>query len=81
MLTWARQRGRKRSREFTQRLMVATLLVLAVVTLASVLCAPWIVRGFVTDAEQARLATLLAYLLLPQIFFYGISVVTAAWRR
>ncbi|MEU4412536.1 murein biosynthesis integral membrane protein MurJ [Nocardia salmonicida] len=78
VLTQARRRGRKRSREFTQRLMVATMLVLAVVTLISVLCAPWIVRGFVADAEQRRLATVLAYLLLPQIFFYGISVVVGA---
>ncbi|MEV6360344.1 murein biosynthesis integral membrane protein MurJ [Nocardia asteroides] len=78
VLTRARSRGRKRSREFTQRLMVATMLALAIVTVVAVVCAPWIVRGFVADIEQRRLATLLAYLLLPQIFFYGIAVVVGA---
>ncbi|WP_278264322.1 murein biosynthesis integral membrane protein MurJ [Nocardia sp. AG03] len=78
VLTRARGRGRKRSREFTQRLLVATVLALSAVTVLAVVCAPWIVRGFVAEGEQRRLATWLAYLLLPQIFFYGITVVVGA---
>ncbi|WP_336084181.1 murein biosynthesis integral membrane protein MurJ [Nocardia sp. SSK8] len=78
VLTRARSRGRKRSREFTQRLLIASVLALAVVTVLAVACAPWIVRGFVADGEQRRLATWLAYLLLPQIFCYGVTVVVGA---
>ncbi|MFR9749781.1 murein biosynthesis integral membrane protein MurJ [Nocardia sp. 004] len=77
-LTRARRQGRKRSREFTQRVMVAAVLGSAVVTALTVACAPLIVRVFVTDPEQRHLATWLAYLLLPQIFFYGVSVVVSA---
>ncbi|MFJ4654104.1 murein biosynthesis integral membrane protein MurJ [Nocardia sp. NPDC088792] len=78
VLTRARRRGRKNSREFTQRVMIATLLALAVITVATVVCAPWIVRVFVADSGERHLATWLAYLLLPQIFFYGVSVVAGA---
>ncbi|BEK88451.1 murein biosynthesis integral membrane protein MurJ [Nocardia seriolae] len=74
----ARRRGRPRSREFTQRILVAAVLMLAVVTVLTVACAPLIVRAFIADAGQRRLATALAYLLLPQIFFYGVSVVVGA---
>ncbi len=78
LLTRARRRGRKRSREFTQRVMVAAVLALALITVLTVVCAPLIVRVFVTDSEQRHLATWWAYLLLPQIFFYGVSVVVGA---
>src|SRR5690606_4504498 len=60
VLARARGRGRKRSREFTQRLLVASVLALTAVTVLAVVCAPWIVRGFVADGEQRRLATWLA---------------------
>ncbi|PXX71585.1 putative peptidoglycan lipid II flippase [Nocardia tenerifensis] len=78
VLARARRQGRKRSREFTQRVMVAAVVVLAGVTALTVACAPLIVRVFVADAEQRGLATWFAYLLLPQIFFYGVSVVVGA---
>lgn len=78
LLTRARRRGRKHSREFTQRVLVAAVLALAAVTACTVACAPLIVRVFVADGEQRHLATWLAYLLLPQIFCYGVSVVVSA---
>ncbi|MFI9407363.1 murein biosynthesis integral membrane protein MurJ [Nocardia sp. NPDC052316] len=78
LLTRARRHGRKRSREFTQRVMLASILALATITALTVLCAPLIVRAFVTDSEQRHLATWWAYLLLPQIFFYGVTVVVSA---
>ncbi|MFD3701737.1 murein biosynthesis integral membrane protein MurJ [Nocardia sp. NPDC058658] len=78
LLTRARRQGRKRSREFTQRVMVAAVVVLAAVTALTVACAPLIVRVFVADSDQRQLATWLAYLLLPQIFFYGVAVVVSA---
>ncbi|WP_330185779.1 murein biosynthesis integral membrane protein MurJ [Nocardia sp. NBC_01503] len=78
VLTRARRQGRRRSREFTQRVLVAAVLALAVVTVVTVACAPLIVRVFVGDSGQRHLATWLAYLLLPQIFFYGVGVVVSA---
>ncbi|MEU8895617.1 lipid II flippase MurJ [Nocardia sp. NPDC048505] len=78
LLTRARRHGRKRSREFTQRVMLASILALAAITVLTVLCAPLIVRAFVADPTQRHLATWWAYLLLPQIFFYGVTVVVSA---
>ncbi|WP_297612311.1 murein biosynthesis integral membrane protein MurJ [Nocardia sp.] len=78
LLMRARRHGRKHSREFTQRLLVAAVLGLAAITVITVLCAPLIVRVFVTDSAQRHLATLFAYLLLPEIFFYGVAVLLTA---
>ncbi|MFB7715804.1 murein biosynthesis integral membrane protein MurJ [Nocardia sp. NPDC056100] len=78
VLARARGLGRKRSREFTQRIMVAAVLALVVITVLTVACAPLLVRAFVTDSAQRHLATALAYLLLPQIFFYGVTVIVSA---
>ncbi|WP_245745844.1 murein biosynthesis integral membrane protein MurJ [Nocardia altamirensis] len=78
VLTRARRHGRKHSREFTQRVLVAAVTALLAVTVLTVLCAPLVVRVFVADSAQRQLATWLAYLLLPQIFFYGVGVVVSA---
>ncbi|MVU82578.1 murein biosynthesis integral membrane protein MurJ [Nocardia sp. ET3-3] len=78
VLTRARRHGRQRSREFTQRVLLAAVLLLAVVTAVTVACAPLIVHVFIADSGQRRLATALAYLLLPQIFFYGVTVIVGA---
>ncbi len=78
LLARAHRHGRRRSREFTQRLLLAALIALAVITVLTVLCAPWIVRMFVADAGQRHLTTVFAYLLLPEIFFYGVTVLASA---
>lgn len=78
ILTRARRHGRKHSREFTQRLLMAALLAAALLTVAAVACAPLIVRGVVTDPEQRHLATWFAYLLMPEIFFYAVAVLATA---
>ena len=60
---------------FTDRLLTATGLILFVITLLTVLLAPWLVQIYLpTDwAEADKDATLLfARFLLPQIFFYGV---------
>lgn len=60
---------------FTDRLITATGLILFVITLITVLLAPWLVQIYLpTDwAEADKEATLLfARFLLPQIFFYGV---------
>ncbi|MFI5782245.1 murein biosynthesis integral membrane protein MurJ [Nocardia sp. NPDC051570] len=78
VLMRARRLGRRHSREFTQRVMVAAVLGLAALTLVAVLCAPLLVRLLVAHPDQRHLTTLFAYLLLPEIFFYGITVLLTA---
>ncbi|WFR74105.1 murein biosynthesis integral membrane protein MurJ [Prescottella defluvii] len=78
VLARARLRGRAFSRVLTQRLLLATVLGAAAVTVAAVVCAPVIVGALVPDAEQSRLATVLAYLLLPEIFFYAVAATVTA---
>ncbi|MGG7099516.1 murein biosynthesis integral membrane protein MurJ [Rhodococcus sp. 24CO] len=78
VLARARLRGRTYSRIFTQRLLLATVLGAAVITAIAVACAPLLVAALVSDAEQSQLATVLAYLLLPEIFFYAIAATATA---
>ncbi|WP_067995399.1 murein biosynthesis integral membrane protein MurJ [Nocardia pseudobrasiliensis] len=78
LLMRSRGLGRARSHEFTQRVLVAAVLGLAAVTAVAVLCAPLLVRLLGAGAERRGLTTLFAYLLLPEIFFYGITVMLTA---
>lgn len=67
-----------RGEAYTNRIMTAFLLILAAVTLAVTLAAPWIIRLY-TDGQwrdpslgaQYDSMVTLAYLCLPQVFFYG----------
>ncbi|NKT11646.1 hypothetical protein GS470_22325 [Rhodococcus hoagii] len=72
-LARARMRGRAYSCLFAQRLLLASLLCAAIVTVAAVLAAPYVVPALVRDPEQSQLATMLAYLLLPEIVFLTIA--------
>ncbi len=67
---------------FTRRLLTMAGLALLAATAAAMLAAPWLTRlylGSGTDGPaDPQLATVLAYLLLPQIFFYGISALLGA---
>lgn len=65
---------------YIQRLLTLSTVLLGIGTLLSVLAAPWLVALFMQDAGKATpgLATALAFLLLPQIFFYGISALLSA---
>ncbi|MCM6778819.1 murein biosynthesis integral membrane protein MurJ [Nocardia sp. CDC159] len=78
LLIRARRLGRRGSREFTQRLLVAAVIVAAAVTVVTVLCAPLLVRILVAHPEQRRLTTIFAYLLLPQIFCYALTMLLTA---
>lgn len=78
VLARARLRGRTYSRVFTQRLLLATILGAAVITAIAVACAPFLVAALVSDTEQTQLTTALAYLLLPEIFFYAIAATATA---
>jgi putative peptidoglycan lipid II flippase len=66
---------------YTQRLMTAALVGLLIATALAVLAAPLLTNLYLSGDEgtvDQGLATALAYLLLPQIFFYGIAALFGA---
>ncbi len=65
---------------YTQRLMTAALVGLLVATALAILAAPLLTRLYLADDSlvDVGLANSLAYLLLPQIFFYGIAALFGA---
>ncbi|MQA08487.1 MAG: murein biosynthesis integral membrane protein MurJ [Pseudonocardiaceae bacterium] len=66
---------------YTQRLLTVGLSVVAAGTVLAVVCAPLLTGVFMdTSSEQANpeLATAFAYLLLPEILFYGMFALLAA---
>jgi putative peptidoglycan lipid II flippase len=63
---------------YTQRLMSIATAALGILTLVSVVCAPLLAAGFVQDHAQRSLTSILASLLLPEIFFYGIGAMFMA---
>ena len=75
-LVRAMEQGPERSRAYTDRLLTLSVLVLGVVTVAATVAAPWVIElyTFLSDLDRAdvRVATLLAYWCLPQVFFYGV---------
>ena len=67
---------------FTRRLLTTATLALLLATAAAMAAAPLLTRLYLGDDATSKadpqLATLLAYLLLPQIFFYGIGALLGA---
>ncbi|MGZ4523062.1 MAG: murein biosynthesis integral membrane protein MurJ, partial [Mycobacteriaceae bacterium] len=66
--------------EFTRRLLTVAGLVLFIATVIAMVGAPQLVRLFI-DADgqvDTKLATLFAFLLLPQILFYGLGALFGA---
>jgi putative peptidoglycan lipid II flippase len=66
---------------YTQRLLTVGLTVLAAGTVAAVVGAPLFTRIFIdssTGQSNPALATAFAYLLLPEIFFYGLGALLGA---
>ena len=67
---------------FTRRLLTVTTLALLVATALATLTSPLLTRLYLgSDAASKadpQLATLLAYLLMPQVFFYGIGALFGA---
>ncbi len=78
----AMKEGPERSRAFTDRLLTLTLLVLTVVAVVATAAAPLLIHLYTAFGDlspaNARVATLLAYWCLPQIFFYGLYT---CWGR
>ncbi|MGZ6790979.1 MAG: lipid II flippase MurJ, partial [Mycobacteriaceae bacterium] len=66
--------------EFTRRLLTVAGLVLFIATVIAMVGAPQLVRLFIdTDGQvDTKLATLFAFLLLPQILFYGLGALFGA---
>lgn len=66
---------------YTRRLLTVACAALAVATLAAMAAAPLLTRLYLGDGSgpaNPRLATVLAWLLLPQIFFYGLGALLGA---
>jgi putative peptidoglycan lipid II flippase len=65
---------------YVQRLLSLAVLLLGVATVLAVAAAPLITGLLVEDggADTRRLVTVLAYLLLPELFFYGVAALFGA---
>ncbi|MDK8244086.1 murein biosynthesis integral membrane protein MurJ [Corynebacterium sp. UMB10321] len=73
VLVRAEKEDPDRGERFIRQLFTLTLTILTVVTVAAVAAAPLLTRVFLDDEGQVNVAqsTSFAYLVLPQIFFYG----------
>ncbi|HEY3738114.1 MAG TPA: lipid II flippase MurJ, partial [Jatrophihabitans sp.] len=78
LLVGAQERDEDDGVAYAQRLMSIATVALATLTLLAVLCAPLLAAGFVPDGDQRSLTSLLATLLLPEIFFYGLGAMLMA---
>lgn len=65
---------------YAQRLLTMATVALAIGTVMAVVAAPWLIRLSVTGGPHASpaLATAFAYLLLPEILFYGLAALIGA---
>ncbi|WP_231644815.1 murein biosynthesis integral membrane protein MurJ [Sciscionella sediminilitoris] len=58
---------------YTQRLLTMSIAVLGAATIVCVIAAPLLIKLTVSSGPSSDVARVLAYLLLPEIFFYGLS--------
>ncbi len=74
------RRHEDRGEAYTQRLLTAATIFLAVATVLAVACAPLLTMLMANTAKSAdrHLITVFSYLLLPEIFFYGMAGLFAA---
>ncbi|GAA1416577.1 murein biosynthesis integral membrane protein MurJ [Catellatospora coxensis] len=80
MLVRARKNDADRGQAFTQRLLTLTVIVLGITTVLAVICAPLLALAYASGTPQAYqdLITSLSYLMLPTIFFYGLTGLCSA---
>lgn len=80
MLVRVRKEEPDRGRAYTQRLLTLAMLVLAVATVLAMICAPLLAFLYANEASDAtrHVITMLSYLMLPTIFFYGLAGVVGA---
>lgn len=77
VLVRARKSSPDRGQAFTQRLLTLAVISLGAATALAVLIAPVLAAIFSQDASDAKrhVITVLSYLIMPTIFFYGMSAV------
>ena len=63
---------------YTQRLLSIAVAALAAMTLLVTAAAPWIAAAFVDAGPKRELTATFAFLLLPEIFFYGLGAIFMA---
>jgi putative peptidoglycan lipid II flippase len=80
LLVRARTTDTDRGEAYTQRLLTLATVFLAAATVVAIAAAPLLTAVMASRAPSAdkHLITVLAYLLLPEIFFYGIAALLAA---
>jgi putative peptidoglycan lipid II flippase len=78
LLVHAQEEDEDDGYSYTQRLLSVATAALGVMTLVAVACAPLIAGAFVSNPSQRSLTSLLATLLLPEIFFYGLGAMFMA---
>jgi putative peptidoglycan lipid II flippase len=81
LLVRARSRDADRGEAYAHRLLTLATVFLGAATLVAVVAAPLLttlMSNQATLAADRRLTTVLAYLLLPEIFFYGMAALLAA---
>jgi putative peptidoglycan lipid II flippase len=79
LLVGAQERDADRGEAYAQRLLTLAVVALAVATVLATLAAPLLTAVYVPGGDyKAELTTLLAYLLLPEIFFYGLGALLGA---
>jgi len=79
LLVHAQERDTDGGVAYTQRLLSLATVALAVATLVATLAAPLLTALYVpVGGDKADLTTFFAYLLLPEIFFYGLGAMIGA---
>jgi putative peptidoglycan lipid II flippase len=79
LLVHAQERDADRGEAYTQRLLSLATATLAAATVLAVLAAPLLTALYVGgNSPKAHLATVFAWLLLPEIFFYGVGAMFGA---
>jgi putative peptidoglycan lipid II flippase len=80
MLVRARKQDADRGEAYTQRLLTLSLVVLAITTVLATLCAPLLAIAYAGNADEStkHVVTMLSYLMLPTIFFYGLAGLSGA---
>jgi len=73
-LTRAQQEDEDGGESFAQRLLTVTLVILLIGTVIAVACSPLLTKIYFSSSgkDQPALTTALTYLILPEIFFYGV---------
>lgn len=73
-LTRAQHEDEDGGESFAQRLLTVTLVILLVGTVIAVACSPLLTKIYFSSSghDQPALTTALTYLILPEIFFYGV---------